>query len=444
MAMSTTLSPPSYPDFLRSPSYTVEPQRHEQRIALGQGLRPRPSGQFVKESKSRGARLRLNAQEDNIDLPVYGSASSVEGSIEVTKPDGITSVEVKVDGRLRLHELAAGGMVTAKLCSETVILWIKDPSNATCPMAMDFRCSLPATFVHANNTYSLPPTYDVKLDGLPGFTAAIDYNVTATLVKPNPVPLVKGSLFGKSIGNIILSTPFVYHPRTRPAVPLPSPLRTNRLGFILEPDWKLYESQIASRQSNTADIKTKLYIPASRIFCMAQPIPFHLTLESSAYSLAAFLPYGPTANLIGKRATRIQLMRQATVDVRHAMISSTKTDIWRVDNIGEATFAHAGDGPTWVAFSGTIRIQNSVKVAAFKAGGLSVKDCILFTFSPADPAKSPFAPLRQVVPARLTTDVWTADGTGMGANLTNGSECSIPSTPEDAEYAQVEHGAYAM
>lgn len=74
---------------------------------------------------------------------------------------------------------------------------------------------------------------------------------------------------------------------------------------------------------------------------MSQPIPFHLTLESSAYSLAAFLPYGPTANLIGKRATRIQLMRQATVDVRHAMISSTKTDIWRVDNIGEASFAHA-------------------------------------------------------------------------------------------------------
>jgi len=52
---------------------------------------------------------------------------------------------------------------------------------------------------------------------------------------------------------------------------------------------------------------------------MSQPIPFHLTIQSSAVSLAAFLPFSPTANvntLSQRKITRLQLMRQTTVDVR--------------------------------------------------------------------------------------------------------------------------------
>lgn len=89
---------PSYvaPHFSRSPSYTAEPQLHEQRLAVANGVRPRPSGHFIKESKSGGARLRLTSQENHVTLPVYGSNGSVEGTVEVSKPEGITSVEVKV------------------------------------------------------------------------------------------------------------------------------------------------------------------------------------------------------------------------------------------------------------------------------------------------------------------------------------------------------------
>ena len=51
---------------------------------------------------------------------------------------------------------------------------------------------------------------------------------------------------------------------------------------------------------------------------MSEPIPFHLSLVSSAYSLAAFMPYGPTASLLAahKQHTEIQLFRQSIVDVR--------------------------------------------------------------------------------------------------------------------------------
>lgn len=76
--------------------YSAEPHQYEQRIALADRLRPRPSGNFVKKSKNGDARLRLNAQEDGVALPTYGSQGCVEGTVELSKTDGVTSVEVKV------------------------------------------------------------------------------------------------------------------------------------------------------------------------------------------------------------------------------------------------------------------------------------------------------------------------------------------------------------
>lgn len=105
--MSTASLPPyvAPPAFARTPSYTVEPRDYERRLALGHDARYRPSGHFIKESRSRAARLCLSAQEDNADLPVYGSSSSVEGTIEISKPEGIQSVEVKVRGTVSNEEL---------------------------------------------------------------------------------------------------------------------------------------------------------------------------------------------------------------------------------------------------------------------------------------------------------------------------------------------------
>lgn len=95
--MSTTTLPVyNEPLFNRTPSYSVEPGQHEQRIALYDRLRPRPSGEFVKQSKSGDVSLRLVAQEDNVSLPVYGNGGCVEGTVNLNKTEGISSVEVKV------------------------------------------------------------------------------------------------------------------------------------------------------------------------------------------------------------------------------------------------------------------------------------------------------------------------------------------------------------
>ncbi|KAJ3506552.1 hypothetical protein NLJ89_g6804 [Agrocybe chaxingu] len=96
----STASLPSYvaPSVNRIPSYSAEPHDHEQRIALADRLRPRPSGTFIKELKGGGVRLRLTMQEDNAPLPIYGSGSQVEGYVDLSKLEDMASIEVKVSG----------------------------------------------------------------------------------------------------------------------------------------------------------------------------------------------------------------------------------------------------------------------------------------------------------------------------------------------------------
>jgi len=343
-------------------------------------------------------------------------------------------VEVKIEGRLHLKEIAEGGTAVAKLCLDTALLWIKDAANTQCPTSLHFSLALPSTFTYEDKSYPLPPTFDVKLSGLPGFVATIDYTVTAIVAKPNgvPMPKVKSKALGIHVGTTHVSTPFVYFPRSRPASPIPRPLKHFSSGFdVNTPDWKLFESILHSRSAVRPNITAKLFVPSSRVFCMSKPIPFHLSLESSAVSLAAFLPLGPTANTIGRKATRMQLMRQTTVDVRNTVIAGVKTDMWRVDCIGEGTFKHAGDGPSCISYTGEIAVVNT-KVPAFKAAGLSVKDCILFTVNSLDPSKSPFSEIREVIPIRLATDPWTPNGAGIGARLDAGvMQPPTPPTPND-------------
>lgn len=176
----------------------------------------------------------------------------------------------------------------------------------------------------------------------------------------------------------------------------------------------------------------KLYLPASRTFCMHEAIPFHVMFSSSAMSLAAFLPLGPVViTSLKTQHTKIQLLRQTTVDVRNALILGTRTDIWRVDCIGEGAFRHAGDGGAhWTAFSGEIYISPDIKVGGFKAGGFSTKDCVVLTMTPPDLSKSPFKELRLTVPIRLATDPYPRDGSGVAGYGGQYSPPSISSSEE--------------
>jgi hypothetical protein len=133
-----------------------------------------------------------------------------------------------------------------------------------------------------------------------------------------------------------VSTPFLYYPRTRPAVSVPRSLVVGPSGVLPTSEWRLFETKIYSRIKAGDDVISQvsfvsspaysqspdpilwqLYIPSSRIFCLKQNIPFYLVFKSTARSLAAFMPYSPNSTIpLTKRAMRLELLRQCTVDVR--------------------------------------------------------------------------------------------------------------------------------
>lgn len=89
---------PGYPSqHVHSPTYTATPQAHEYRLAHTARLRPnRSPTEFIKQSKNGAVVLRLAGQDDQATVPVYGYGASVQGTLDIHKRDGITSVEVQV------------------------------------------------------------------------------------------------------------------------------------------------------------------------------------------------------------------------------------------------------------------------------------------------------------------------------------------------------------
>ncbi|KAG9315843.1 hypothetical protein JVU11DRAFT_3492 [Chiua virens] len=417
----TTARLPEYaaPPQLLSPSYTAIPRTHEYRLALNPRLRPnRAPRSFVKQTKSGNLCLRLVDQDERVALPGYGLGATIQGVVEIGKSEGVHSVEVQVEGILKLEEVGEGGTSIHMLLSSKNILWIKDRiQDAPCPNSLRFNYTLPTTYSDGDRSYFLPPSFEACLSGLPGFRALVSYSLSAVVAKPNDVSnMVKSTFLRRDDWTV--STSFLYHPRTRPSVPIPSPLATtpSSSGFIETPQWKLFSATVVANQRDTRDLVAKLYIPAARIFCVRQPIPFHLSFHSDPDSLRSFLPLSPVVSAIAakRQATKIQLMRQTTVDVRNAIILGTKADIWRVDCIGEGAFRNAGTGVGWAAFSGDIFISDEIAVGGFRASGFSVRDYLVLTVMPLDLSKSAFKELRMVVPLRLVTDRWNVDGAGLG------------------------------
>ena len=98
----STVSLPSYAGPLHNPPPVYTAGYHEQPNRLPLAHRPRFLGTFVKHFRPENTFLRLSGQEDGISLPVYGSNALVDGIVELTKVEGLRSVEVKVSNCYRV------------------------------------------------------------------------------------------------------------------------------------------------------------------------------------------------------------------------------------------------------------------------------------------------------------------------------------------------------
>ncbi|KAJ7034121.1 hypothetical protein C8F04DRAFT_1102328 [Mycena alexandri] len=392
--MSATTSP-SYSEALHD---SAGPGQHP----IVHASLPKATGDFTRVSKHGDATLRLTAQHDNIDLPAYEVGGVVAGTVELSKTDHISTVEFKVEGHLRVIETGEDGHFDATLVSETTVLWVAEGNDSVCPSVLPFSVTLPTTFVNEGETYALPPTYSVERSGIPGFSATVQYSISAIIHKRpsllHPAPLLH-------LGNTIVSTPFIYNPRTRPAHPIPPSLKYADGGFIEDSEWQRHESVIkpSPGADGLQDIVAKFYLPARRIFCGSDPIPFHLTIESDAPSLAAFQQFAPTTgNSENAGATQVQIIRQSKVHVKNAVNPNARTDMWREDYIGKGTFKIVDNSPTSMSYTGEIKVA-AAEVTSFKSAGLTVQDFVSLSVTPPG-ANPPIVGMRKAVQVWLTTD----------------------------------------
>ena len=125
-----------------------------------------------------------------------------------------------------------------------------------------------------------------------------------------------------------ISTPFIYCPRTCPAIPLPNLLRlsSSNRGFVESPEWGMFEdrSMTSNKVCGGQEVISKvfinrsffneaqLYLPASRVFCLRQPTSRLLLLHFPLLHSRHYFQHFST-----KQHTEIELLRWCAVDVRN-------------------------------------------------------------------------------------------------------------------------------
>ena len=84
----------------------------------------------------------------------------------------------KVEGNIKLKEVAGSGTFESGIISDTVFEWDAE-RNATFPAKVTFRYTLPTHYTHAptSERFRLPPSYQAHLSGVPGFRVSIYYAI---------------------------------------------------------------------------------------------------------------------------------------------------------------------------------------------------------------------------------------------------------------------------
>jgi hypothetical protein len=88
--------PPSYTFRPTDVLPTAPPPALSPTLAAPPRARPVRQDSFVKQSKKRELSLQLLEQHEDGSLPVYGLGTSIQGSVEVEKADGVQAVRLRV------------------------------------------------------------------------------------------------------------------------------------------------------------------------------------------------------------------------------------------------------------------------------------------------------------------------------------------------------------
>ncbi|KAK7019883.1 hypothetical protein R3P38DRAFT_1226573 [Favolaschia claudopus] len=268
--MSGSDHPPLYsslpPGSISCPTYSPRPGMDERTLQHSRPhVHPLGTGMCVK--CVGGTTLVLLDQEENAEHPRIEEGSSIRGVVILENTENVLSVVLKVDGLLETLPFPASYM-TVPLVSITNELYRHDSQPTACPSSLSFSHPFPSQFHYQQEIHSLPPTFHVAFNSLHFIKCA--YQITVTVVSA----LHRRASFLTKSNQVCFE--FTYRPRSRPSQPLllnPSLVETVK---SCPEEW-VQCSQIVSISS--LPVWCDLFLPSILVFCVEDPIPFHLQLS---------------------------------------------------------------------------------------------------------------------------------------------------------------------
>ncbi|KAI0784814.1 hypothetical protein C8Q75DRAFT_370701 [Abortiporus biennis] len=382
-------------------------------------------GHYVKHS-SRFT-LLLSGQDD-IDRksdPTYYNGNTIDGILAIPRTSGLLSLEIKVEATIRLKEVAGAGDYIAEMLNETLYSWDTE-QHSPVPSKINFQYTLPSHYINKTTgaRHRLPPTYTAHLSGIPGFTVDVGYAIVVNIHRVRD----RTDWWRKSSK---LRVPFRYHERSRPAQCGPFPLSPEKTSRSPQ---TLFTFALRSRRKSRPNLEVHLFLPASRVCTLKEPIPFFLTLFGDEESLepfaahhtphSSFHPISEPDSILGSSLAgtlghqfqrssipshpiRIQLQRRTTVDANAAgmgAFSKEKSHMVSSKFIGQGIIHSSTRNLNSITWSGTITVPSKVTIGGFSVSGIKVMDCIVVNILPPDSTTTYYMAFNEAVPIRLTSE----------------------------------------
>ncbi|OCH92619.1 hypothetical protein OBBRIDRAFT_791067 [Obba rivulosa] len=372
---------------------------HRKELSLpSQSSRTSPT-HFVKHSSR--VTLLLSGQEEGISTPVYTSGSTIDGILAIPRSSGLLSLVVRIEGVLKLKEVAGSGSSDSEIIGTTVFVW-DSQRHASFPSKVTFRYTLPTHYADSRSgtRFLLPPTYNSHLCGIPGFTVDVSYYITVSITQTRD----KSTFWQKSSS---LRVPFVVRTLTCPSLPGPFPLSSN--STTLSPQTLFTGSVIEPRRRDNMPIRVQIFLPSAQVCSIKEPIPFFVTLLGDEDTLAPFAAWRPSASSfhpisptpyssgalqqqLMQRAgyvqappIKVQLQRMTLVDVGVDSSCFTKvlSKSYMMGNklIGQGAVHHANVGRNALTWAGTLILPSDKVCGGFLAQGLRVTVSLDFLVS---------------------------------------------------------------
>ncbi|KAF7981809.1 hypothetical protein HWV62_31919 [Athelia sp. TMB] len=316
-----------------APAYSAQPAIDERVLERTHShYSSAPTGIFMHGNEH--IRLKLKGQLDGAVAPSYDQHGVVRGDIEISCPDGVETVHVKLEGHLDMALGGIGRPASTRFFSLKRRLWTLPESrffaSPACPRRHAFDVKLPTTYRGRNlKEYPLPPS--------------------CTLPFPD------------SGGN------FNYNPQMLPSQPVVPPHMTFSQTAETMPDaWhEITQTMQARYNSGIKPIQCHLYVPSTGVFGTSSPIPFHIKLSGPSASLRS-LCVPNTSTSTPRALVRVRL-------IRHIRANSYGHQVHKALVIGEGElFALPLIGTDEVLqWDGTVQCGDDVNV-----GGLAIDDLL--------------------------------------------------------------------